>query len=98
MDEILAHPYPIMNRHEPPSLVLSLSSLLLLLGHPFPAGITIIHALSLAAAAALLFIVPAVLDVFCDGRRDVVGFAFRCVVVDYGCGDARGDDVPVARG
>lgn len=94
LDVILAHPYSIMNRHEPPSLVLSLSSFLLLLGHPLRSGITIIHALSLVPS--FLLIVPTVFDVFCNGRGDMVGLAFRCVVVDYWCGNARGDDVPVA--
>jgi hypothetical protein len=83
-----------MNRHEPPPLVLPLSSFLLLLGHPLRSGITIIHTLSLVPS--FLLIVPAVLDVFCNDRRDMVGLAFRRVVVDYWCGDARGDDVPVA--
>lgn len=92
LNEIFAHPHAILNRHEPPPLVLPRSRLFLLLAHLL-ARITIIHLLSLVPA--FRFLISTVLDVFRGPSGDVVGLAFRCVVVNDWCRDAGRDNVPV---
>lgn len=85
---ILTHPHLIHHGPKPPSLVLPTARLLLLLAQLLPLGV------SLSVDGGVL-VVPSVLDVH-RGRivRDVIGLAFRGIIVDDGLGHARAENVP----